>query len=101
MVDVHDETVGAGELEREHFDSGHARLDPLRDLAGQLPLLVVYVRGQWISFEVTAHRIHKKWAPSAHFAEPVKCGSETIANAGLLGHRSGGRGAARRRGSSR
>src|SRR4051794_19642613 len=93
MVDVDREALRARQLEREHLDSGQARLDPLRYLAGQLPFPVVHGRCQRLSFvNVSRCRTEvrhwiKKMGATRPFRRAGENGSRTIANAGLLGRR--------------
>src|SRR5580765_1937157 len=71
MVDVDREPLTAGDLNGEHLHSRKALRHRLRNLSCQLPLPVVNLRQNVL--------LHKKWAPRAHFAKPVKCGVSRIA----------------------
>src|SRR5205085_2176674 len=73
VVDVDAEAVGREQLDGEHLGARDALLDLLRQLLLQLPLPRVRVR-----YGLPGH---KKWAPRAHFAKPVKCGRSRIAKA--------------------
>ena len=77
VVDVDREPLRAGQLDGEHLDARKALLHGLRNLSRQLSLLLVNLRQKDL--------LHKKWAPRAHFAKPVKCGEERIATAPGIG----------------
>jgi hypothetical protein len=56
MVDEDRHPLGAGELEREDFDSGQAALDARGDLAVQSPFLLVEIRQFALSKKTGAAR---------------------------------------------
>jgi pimeloyl-ACP methyl ester carboxylesterase len=67
MVDVDAEALGTEQLNGEHLGARDPLLDSPGELLLELPLLCVDVLHR------SSYR-HKKWAPRAHFAKPVKCG---------------------------
>src|SRR5215211_4463424 len=73
VVDEHDEALGPCELECKHLHAGDRAFDGRRDLAVELSFLVVNCGHP--------RSPHKKWAPRAHFAKPVKMVSSRIATA--------------------
>ena len=74
MVDVDAEARRRRQLDREHLDARQGSLDPAGDVPLELSLGVVDLLA--ISERSAPH---KKWAPRAHFAKPVKCGVSRIA----------------------
>src|SRR5437763_17111964 len=72
MVDVDAEAIGSEQLDGEHFRARDALFDSPGELLLELPFLCVNVSHR------PSYR-HKKWAPRAHFAKPVKCGAGRIA----------------------
>jgi isopenicillin-N epimerase len=77
VVDEHDEALGPCELECQYFDAGQRPLHGRSDLPEQLSLLVVNLGHPFPS--------HKKWAPRAHFAKPVKMVFARIATVVAMG----------------
>ena len=71
MVDVDAEPARREELDREHLDAGHARLDRGCDLVLQRPF-------SWRRSS-SSRSSQQKWARRAHFVKPVKCGAARIA----------------------
>jgi hypothetical protein len=72
MIDEHREALRARELDSENLDPRQGTLDLPRDVALKLFFPVVYL--------CQNRSYHEKWAPRAHFAELVKCGSTRIAS---------------------
>ena len=70
VVDVDAEAARREQLDGQHVDTGHARLDRRCDLLLQRAL----------SCERGGHQPpQQKWARRAHFVQPVKCGAGRIA----------------------